>query len=477
LKGIRPLVVLATLCAMLAVPVAAQGHDMTYNAFGSAMMPLGKFNGITGAGFAATKNMHPMSFNAREGYVAGNFGTFGSDLAFWGDKAYQGSWDGFRILDISSPAQPIELVNYHDCAHPSGQGDMVVWDNILVRTWDANSSGDRTCDGEPVPNGFEGVHIFDVSNPADPDLLGSVDLACGSHTASGFPDVDNGRFILYSTPSSGSCDGIDVIEIPLDNPGSPIYHGLELAGTDATNANGFACHDTGIILGDAMKAACAGGIGFAVWSIGGEDGGSFTNPKFLYNKVVGHGVTVGHSAAFSWDGDTLIFGHEPGGGSGARCQRTGAPLNQSGTLVQTDDMKTLFFYDVASGDEIGKWTLGRDQTADENCTIHNYNVVPTRKGDILVHGSYQSGIGVLDFTDPANPQEVAYADPAPLPRIGSTGQSIQVAGDWSSYWYNGLIYQADISRGVMAWNLSDNLVAGAAKLSYLNPQTQEFTID
>jgi hypothetical protein len=29
----------------------------------------------------------------------------------------------------------------------------------------------------------------------------------------------------------------------------------------------------------------------------------------------------------------------------------------------------------------------------------------------------------------------------------------------------------------MTWNLSDKVVAGAAKLRYLNPQTQEFTID
>ena len=61
-------------------------------------------------------------------------------------------------------------------------------------------------------------------------------------------------------------------------------------------------------------------------------------------------------------------------------------------------MKSFFFFDTESGELQGKWTLPRDQTEFENCTLHNYNVVPTRKRDILVHGSYQSGIGVLDFT-------------------------------------------------------------------------------
>jgi hypothetical protein len=368
-----------------------------------------------------------------------------------------------------------------DCA--VGQGDVVVWGDILVRSWDSNNTlATRTCDGEPVPagpsggpsgtGGFEGVHIFDISNPADPDLLSSVDLTCGSHTASGFPDVDNDRFIVYSTPSSGNCDGVDVIEIPLASPEAPIYHGLSLAGTDVADANGIACHDTGIILGDALKAACAGGNGFAVWSLGGEDGGSFTAPKFLYNKRVGHGVTIAHSAAFSWDGEVLIFGHEPGGGNAARCQETGAPLNTSGTLLQTDDMKTFFFYDVASGDEIGKWTLPRAQTRFENCTLHNLNVVPTRRGNILVHGSYQSGIGVLDFTDPANAREIAYADPEPI-----SPTALVSGGDWSTYWYDGRIYESDITRGFMVWNLSASAVAGAAKLGHLNPQTQEYTVD
>jgi hypothetical protein len=57
--------------------------------------------------------------------------------------------------------------------------------------------------------------------------------------------------------------------------------------------------------------------------------------------------------------------------------------------------------------------------------VHNYNVVPTAERRILVHGSYQSGIGVVDFTNPANAVGIAYADPAPLspPRLG---------GDWST---------------------------------------------
>ena len=114
--------------------------------------------------------------------------------------------------------------------------------------------------------------------------------------------------------------------------------------------------------------------------------------------------------------------------------------------------------------------LPRPQTSTENCTIHNDNVVPTTKARVVVHGSYRSGTGVVDFTDPANATEIASADPAPLSET-----SLVVGGDWSTYWYDGFIYESDIRRGLLDWKLSDPAVAGARKLGHLNPQTRETT--
>ena len=67
----------------------------------------------------------------------------------------------------------------------------------------------------------------------------------------------------------------------------------------------------------------------------------------------------------------------------------------------------------------GRYVQERPQTDLENCTWHNCNVVPLRNKDgkpryVLVAGNYQSGISVVDFTDPANAKEIAYADPPPL---------------------------------------------------------------
>jgi len=128
--------------------------------------------------------------------------------------------------------------------------------------------------------------------------------------------------------------------------------------------------------------------------------------------------------------------------------------------------RTLFFFKASTGEPAGTFLHPRPQTSLENCTWHNYNVVPTDKRYALVAGNYQSGISVVDFTDPASAKEIAFPDPAPL-----SDTSLVAGGDWLTYWYNGRIYESDIRRGLIIWNLSDNAVAGARKLNHLNPQT------
>jgi len=417
--------------------------------------------------FTYSQNMHPLGYSPRvvpTENASPVDGIFNSDIAFWGQTAYHGNYEGFRIIDISAPGNPKEINDYAECSPAStagNQGDIIVWDDILVRSWNSPVSATVTasCDGEPVPTGWEGVHVFDISDPSDPDLVASVETPNGSHTATGVPDLANNRLLVYNNSAPG---GFDMVQVPLDNPAGASYVGAF--------ATGRSCHDWAVILGDVMRAACSGGDGYSMFSIGGTSGGSLDNPLLLYSKTLT--PVTGHSGSFTWDGEVYIHGWEPGGGSGARCTATGTQVTP--TTVQTDDMKSYFFFDTETGAPLGKFILPRDQTVLENCTIHNYNIVPTDKGYILVGGNYQAGISVIDFTDPANAKEIAYADPAPLvdpdPPVG-----IELGGDWSTYWYNGFIYESDILRGLLTWNLSDPAVAGARKLDHLNPQTQEWS--
>jgi hypothetical protein len=482
------------------------------------------------ATFDFTDNLRPVGFSSRM-VPLDNFrpraGVYNSDLAFWGDTAVQGTYAGFRLIDVDDPDDPKEIIDWEDCASPTNtvgnQGDVIVWgdpqakrkQSLIIRSWNSPTPPPRENFNNPaspeipvedplrftqpaafcgdwpmfrvppspthpvVPpaldRGQEGVHIIDVSDPEEPQVLAFVDLPCGSHTETLVPDLKNDRLLIYSNPSSGAvfgspqpgsepvhCNGFDVVEVPLDNPEDSSYLRFESTGhEDDPPESLHPCHDTGVILGDVMKASCAGGSGPTVWSLDPADGGSLEDPELLFHRDLG--TQIGHSASWSWDGEVLIFGHEPGGGSQAQCQATSSVLN-----------RTLFFLDGETGATLSEFLHPRPQTDLENCTWHNYNVVPTRRANVLVAGNYQSGISVVDFSDPTSPAEIAYADPAPLvdpnPPVGIEG-----GGDWSSYWYDGYIYEGDMTRGLLIWKLNDRAVAGAKRLGHLNPQTQEFS--
>jgi hypothetical protein len=391
-----------------------------------------------------------------------------SDLAFWQDYAFHGNYDGFRIIDIADRRDPLEI-SHTRCQ--GDQGDIVVWGNILVRSWNAPAwspnaefPNQLSCDGSPVPAGWEGVHVFDITNKANPQLVASVELPCGSHTSTAVPDPANGRLLVYNQTSGGPCYFFDILEVPLAAPqNAKLLRQQPLEGEHA-------CHDSGVILGDVNLMACASGHMTNVFDIGENqwEGGSLTRPEFLYTvEEEGVGPPPGasehqgswHSASFSWDGKVLILGWEPGGGSDPECEATDPAVT-----------KSAFFYDAETGEKLGQWTLPRAQTAQENCTIHNYNVVPIRNRYILTMGNYQAGTWVVDFTDPANAFARAFSDPRPL-------QPTQLGGAWSSYWYNRTIYESSISEGLNVFRYQErNIRQRSLILDHLNPQTQEFSL-
>jgi hypothetical protein len=430
----------------------------------------------------STRNLHALGHSPHPAQFFGVDAAvreISSDIAFWGKYAIHGNYDGFRIVDISAPGNP-KLVSHPRCN--GDQGDIYVWEHIVVRSWNSPAPDGRHCMGEPVPVGFEGVHIFDISDPANPSLITSVEFSaagatergtadgCGSHTVTGVPDLENGRLIVYSNNSSGAnrpvCDAIDIIEVPLGDPAAASHIGyVPLVGGSLGSNNG--CHDAGVILGDVNLLACASGHAANVFSIGAPRGGTLENPLWLYNVEEaddeGNMVGIGgrwHSAAFTWDGQVLILGWEPGGGAAPRCRS-----------VDADIFKSKFFYDANTGEKIGQWVLPRPQDGEgENCTVHNYNILPLRSGRyVAVGGHYQAGTWVVDFTDPANAVTVAFSDPDPI-------TPVNLGGAWSTYGYNGFIYESEIQSGLNVFRLSDRVTAGEIRLTHLNPQTQEFSL-
>ena len=112
----------------------------------------------------------------------GDFGFVNSDLAFQGDHAFVGNFNGFLIYNIADPANPT-LRTAVVC--PGGQGEVSVYGNLLFMS--AEETRARTDCGAPsAPTGsplrFRGLRIFDISNLDAPVQVAAVQTCRGSHT-------------------------------------------------------------------------------------------------------------------------------------------------------------------------------------------------------------------------------------------------------------------------------------------------------
>ena len=94
-----------------------------------------------------------------------------SDLAFQGDHAFVGSFNGFQIYSIADPANPT-LVTSVAC--PGGQGEVSVYGNLLFMSVE-ETRAKIDCTATPPATAetrFRGVRIFDISNPSLPGAGG-----------------------------------------------------------------------------------------------------------------------------------------------------------------------------------------------------------------------------------------------------------------------------------------------------------------
>ena len=171
-----------------------------------------------------------------------------------------------------------------------------------------------------------------------------------------------------------------------------------------------------------------------------------TDPAFAY----------WHSATFNHDGTKVLFTDEWGGGGRPRC-RASDPREWGANAI----------YDIVDGrmEFRSHYKLPAPQTETENCVAHNGSLVPVPGRDIMAQAWYQGGISVFDFTDSANPVEIAFFDRGPM-----NAERQMRGGHWSAYWYRGYIYGSEISRGLdvlellPSEHLTENELAAAASI-------------
>ncbi len=146
-----------------------------------------------------------------------------------------------------------------------------------------------------------------------------------------------------------------------------------------------------------------------------------------------------HSATFNNDGTKLLFSDEWGGGGQPKCRASDPHDWGADAIFAIQDQKLVFqsYYKMLA-----------PQTSNENCVAHNGSLIPIPGRDIMVQAWYQGGISIFDWTDAAHPKEVAFFDRGP---VDST--RLADGGEWSAYWYNGVIVGSEIARGLDIWEL------------------------
>ena len=424
-----------------------------------------------------------------------------SDLAFRGNELFIGNFTGFNIYDISNPAST-HLVASVIC--PGGQGDVSVRGNLLIMSVE-QTRGRVDCGTtgveEPVsPVRFRGIRIFDITDVKKPRQLAAVQTCRGSHTHTLLEDPDDTENLYVygsgtGTPRSpdelaGCSDkkpdedpntsyySIDVIQIPLaapekarvvsrprifSDPSTGAIAGLAKRGDHGpgtqTTSETNQCHDITVYPAIGLAAGACSGNGILL------DISDPVNPVRL-DAAADKNFAYWHSATFNNDGTKIIFTDEWGGGTRPRCRATDLPEWGANAIFDIVDRKLVFR---------SYYKLPAPQTETENCVAHNGSLVPVPGRDIMVQGWYQGGVSVFDFTDSANPDEIAYFDRGPV-----DAKRLITAGQWSSYWYNGYIYGAEMARGLDVFRLTpgdaltENELAAARLIRYdrFNPQHQ-----
>ena len=132
-------------------------------------------------------------------------GQTNSDLAFLGNYAIQGNYNGWQIWDISNPSQPTLRTAY---VCPASQSDVSVYKNLLFISGEG-LSGRLDCGTQGVKDTvskdrIRGIRIFDISDIANPRNVGNVQTCRGSHTHSVLVDPkDPENVYVYISGSAG----------------------------------------------------------------------------------------------------------------------------------------------------------------------------------------------------------------------------------------------------------------------------------
>tara|TARA_B110000438_G_C15805274_1_gene647016 strand:- start:144 stop:2009 length:1866 start_codon:yes stop_codon:yes gene_type:complete len=168
-------------------------------------------------------------------------GITNSDLAFKGDYAIQGNYNGVQVWDISDPTAPTTVTTF---ICPASQSDVSVFGDLMFVSGEG-MTGRLDCSDEGIQEAvshdrLRGIRIFDITDIRNPNYVTNVQTCRGSHTHTVLEDPnDQDNVYIYVSGSApvrpeeelAGCSNtlpsedpnsalfrIEVIKVPLANP-------------------------------------------------------------------------------------------------------------------------------------------------------------------------------------------------------------------------------------------------------------------
>lgn len=388
-------------------------------------------------------------------------GATGGHVTVDGDRLYAGAYGlGFRIFDISEPQAPVEIGSYLPGGRADAVPDAAEWDGRHIATLNGTRRVTR-----PEQVRTDRTEFLDVTDPANPELLWEF-VGQEDGEAHNGDIVDERRLWL---PSGGSGEnGLRIYDMnPLleDEPqapqslfradpvalweSSPYREGKDV-GPEFTHT-----HDKSVSLDypvrqpdgslaprDIVLLAEGGSYADDGPDYGAEHGNTgsvfvvdITDPadpvvltRWLHANQPGHHpIRYTHEVQFL-DGDPRLMlvtdedMHHPCGPGG-----DGAVDTAGGGVTGVRLSETL-----TEAVEESEWFIPEGTPAAPVCSVH---VMDSQDG-YAFFGSYNAGLQIVDYRDPANPVQAGFGiQPGTMA--------------WGAYAHDdGVVYVGDMTRGL-----------------------------
>ena len=414
-----------------------------------------------------TSVAYPVAENVK--HVGGNNTSTGGHVVVEGKRLYMGSYGlGMRFFDISDPAKPVLTGSYipatgetdteTDAVRTDAVPDAAVFDGrhiaVLNGTRRVGSTGLRT----------DRTEFLDVTNPATPKLLWEFIGPADGEAHNG--DIVDARRLWLASGGAG-VQGLRIYDLnPLlagqapaslfrGDPGA-LWAASPHRGDRPVGAAFTHTHDMSVYVDHPVRQADGSTAlrdivllaeGGAYLNDSGNTGSLFvidiTDPRnpvvlnrWLHERGDDHHPIRYHHEAQFLDGDpsvVLVTDEDLHNGCGDAGGVTAVRVSP----------------DLTQAEELSEWFIPAVTPAPV-CSVHVFS----SQGDLVFLGSYNAGLQVVDYSNPAAPVQAGYYI-AP----GTTA--------WGALYHQGYIYVGDMARGLDVYELDDPNLLPKLKLKKL----------